>query len=474
MLLESLRSDGALATARTLAVVALGIAVVANVCFVAGLMGTRPQVYGEAEVLFEAARMREHLPLYVDPLEGAFDYGAVPSRYYVCYPPLWSFVLSFVPSTIAPLVARIACSAAWLGALFGVARATVPRAEEKRAATVAAMYGAGAWVVANLVTSGRPDAIALAIVAYALVRTLRVGYVDACAGALFALAAWVKPNVFAIGLGAGLVTIASSPRRAFAMLWGVLAVSVPVACVLHRVSGGAWLVHFQRSLLQSLHYEDWWGRVWPRALYLLPALLALWVAWEDRASARGRLVLAAFVTAVSWTLVSLAKVGAAANYWAEPMLAAVAVFRVCPIPPIRARSLFAVSAVAHAFWAAAATTISVRDAFAVDGEHGALIERARGICRVASGGVLIADHPGPEQQVNGRIVSPSFQTEWLVLTGQLPAALVIDDIQRPEVRCLLSVSELDYAFFAPDVRAALSAKFVRVDEGGGWLLYRAR
>lgn len=459
---------------RTIAFVALGAAIVANACFVLGLLGTRPQVYGEAEVLFEAARMRENLPLYVDPLEGAFDYGAVPSRYYVCYPPLWSFVLSFVRADAAPVVARAACTAAWFGALFGVARASLPVPTDKRAATIVATYGSGSWVIANLVTTGRPDAIALAIVAYALVRTLRVGFVDSCAAALFTLAAWVKPNIFAIGLGAGIATLLASPRRAAGMLWGIVAVSVPVACVLHRVSGGAWLEHFQRSLLQSLQLEDWWGRVYPRALWLVPASFTAWVAWKDRARHEARLVLAAYVTSVVWTLVSLAKIGSAANYWAEPMLAAVAVFRVCPLPRFEWKNVFSLGAAAHACWACAATVISVHDAFVVDGAHGALLERARTICRISNGGVLIADHPGPEQQVNGRIVSPSFQTEWLVLTGKLPADLVIRDIERPEVACLLAVSDLDQAFFAPSVRAALMAKFVRVDEGGGWSLYRAR
>jgi hypothetical protein len=127
-----------------------------------------------------------------------------------------------------------------------------------------------------------------------------------------------------------------------------------------------------------------------------------------------------------------------------------------------------------AVWHASATTISVNDAFVVDRAHGALIDRARATCDVGKGGVLIADHPGPEQQVNGRIVSPAFQTEWLLLTGQFPMDVILGDIARPEVGCLLAVDDLEQGFFTPAVRRALRHKFVRVDEGGGWALYRSR
>lgn len=54
---------------RAIAFAALGIAVAVNFACVLGLMRTRPQSYGEAEVLFEARRLREHLPLYTDAAE---------------------------------------------------------------------------------------------------------------------------------------------------------------------------------------------------------------------------------------------------------------------------------------------------------------------------------------------------------------------------------------------------------------------
>jgi hypothetical protein len=58
----------------------------------------RPPMGGEGEALFEAARMRAHLPLYTDPIEGAWEQGAPPARYYVLYPPLWSWALSLLPA----------------------------------------------------------------------------------------------------------------------------------------------------------------------------------------------------------------------------------------------------------------------------------------------------------------------------------------------------------------------------------------
>jgi hypothetical protein len=461
---------------RVVAATGLGVAFLANLWFVIGLMRTRPQVYGEAEVLFEAARMHGDLPLYVDPVAGAFDYGAVPSRYYVCYPPVWSFVLSFVPPSAGPLFGRVACTLAWFGALFGIARAELPVQNGRTPAFAAATYGAGIYVIANLVTSGRPDAVAIAIVAFALVRTLRLGFVDFWAALLFALAVWVKPNVFGIAVGVALVTIVRDPRRALAIVLGVAAVSAPVALVLHLVSEGTWLVHFHHSLLQSLIFDQWWGRIWPRALFLAPAIFVGWMGWRGRGTPAGRLAFVGYLSATAWTLVSLAKVGASSNYWAEPMLAAVAVVRACPVPRLAPRLLAVASlgAAVHGVWHASATTISVHDAYVVDPAHGALIERARASCNVAGGGVLIADHPGPEQQVNGRIVSPAFQTEWLLLTGQFPTDLILRDIARPEVGCLLAIDDLEHGFLTPAVRRALSGKFVRVDEGGGWALYRAR
>mgnify|MGYP000883692041 CR=1 FL=1 len=236
-----------------LTLIALGLAVAANLAFVLGLIRTRPQLYGGAEVLFEATRLRDHLPLYTNPLVGAADYGTVPSRFYVCYPPLWSLVLSLVPAQAAELFGRVACTLGWFGGLFGLARIGTGNT---RAATIAAAYGAGVWVIANLVTSGRPDGVALALAACGLARTLRLGKADAWATAIFTLAWWVKPNILAIGAGVILATAPADPRSLKRNVAAALTVTLPLVCKLHLWSHGDWLLHFQRSLLQSLRIHQ--------------------------------------------------------------------------------------------------------------------------------------------------------------------------------------------------------------------------
>lgn len=455
---------------RVVAFLALGVAVAANLAFVLGLIRTRPQLYGEAEVLFEATRLREHLPLYTDPVVGAADYGPIPSRFYVCYPPLWSLVLSFVPAGAAELFGRIACTLGWFGGLFALARIGHG---DKRAGLIAAAYGAGVWVISNLVTSGRPDAIALAIVACALSRTMRLGKADAWATALFTLAWWVKPNVLAIGAGVVVATALADRSTMKRNVAAALAVTVPIVCILHVWSGGTWLLHFQRSLLQSLNIHHWWAQIRPRSLFIVPGSFVLWLAIRGRGTSAGRLACFAFIASVVWTVVSLAKIGAASNYWAEPALAAVAVARACPVPSLdaRRRTLAWLAAAVHAIWLAAATSLSVEYAFRTEPARQELIETARNACGPSSGRVLVADHPGVEHAVNDRIMSPSFQTEWLVLTGQFPEDVLLRDLGRPEVACLIASPDLEHAFFAPSVKRALAAKLDVAASGGGWTLY---
>ena len=87
------------------AAAAVAVAVVAVLAFAVVTIASRPLEYVEGEVLFDASRLRDHLRLYIDPLRGAFDYGPLPSRYYVAYTPLWAWLLSHVPAGAAAVVA---------------------------------------------------------------------------------------------------------------------------------------------------------------------------------------------------------------------------------------------------------------------------------------------------------------------------------------------------------------------------------
>lgn len=106
--------DHALRALIAIGAAALLVAALATAAFSFGLLATRPLIYGEAEVLHEAARIRGHLALYTDPVAGAFDYGPVPTRCFVVYPPLWAWVLSWAPAGAATAVARGASALAWL------------------------------------------------------------------------------------------------------------------------------------------------------------------------------------------------------------------------------------------------------------------------------------------------------------------------------------------------------------------------
>ena len=55
----------------------IGASFVAVLVFVVGTLGARLPYWGEAEPIFEAARLRRGLPLFVDPHVGAIDLGTV-------------------------------------------------------------------------------------------------------------------------------------------------------------------------------------------------------------------------------------------------------------------------------------------------------------------------------------------------------------------------------------------------------------
>ncbi|MGH7436420.1 MAG: hypothetical protein ACRENE_12175, partial [Polyangiaceae bacterium] len=92
----------------------------ATFVFAVATLASRPLDGSEGTFLFEAARIRHGLPLYVDPLSGAFDYGAVPSRFYVLYTPFWAAVVASFPEGAAPALARALSLAAWFGLLGGL------------------------------------------------------------------------------------------------------------------------------------------------------------------------------------------------------------------------------------------------------------------------------------------------------------------------------------------------------------------
>src|SRR5262249_37435496 len=122
------------------------------------------------------------------------------------YPPVWSFLLSAVPSGAAPFVGRVVALACWFGVL-GFIVVSAPRARRKVAAAFA-LFVASTFTLALYGASARPDALAAALAGIALHRAAhRAPKLDWMTGALFALAAWVKPNVVGAAPGAFVAAI---------------------------------------------------------------------------------------------------------------------------------------------------------------------------------------------------------------------------------------------------------------------------
>jgi hypothetical protein len=457
--------------ARTLALAAIVASVVATSAFALGLLRVRPWIPGEAEILFEASRLRQGLALYVDPRVGEFDYGPVPTRCYVLYPPLWSWALAHVPAAHASTFARAVCTFAWFGSLGWVASRARP--ECRRAAWLAASAVAGVFVLALFATSGRPDAVATAVAALALSRAATRGSVGAVEGALLALAAWIKPNVLGIAAGLGLYALSRGPGVAGAFVAGAAGVSVPIAAVLQRASGGAWAQHLVGSVVQPASLAIWWSQVSTRAMFLGPAVLTTWLGARARAPG-ARIATSAWCASLAWALLSLAKFGSASNYWMEPGVAAVAVFANAPgraLDPAR-RALFWTATAGACAWLAVATIGGTLEAFRREPRRAALLARARADCGARDGEVVVTDNSGSELALNGRVIEPAFQMIFLAHNGRLPLSTWVADVRRPEVACALEQDGVLHAI--REVGAAIDERMVEVERVEDWRLYGRR
>lgn len=468
-----------------LAAALAGAATLATLAFSLGLLRVRPMIYGEAEVLFEATRLRAHLPLFVDPAVGELDYGPVPTRCMVVYPPLWSWLLSFVPAAQAETVARALGTAFWFGGLAAVAG--LARRGSRRSAWLAAGLAAGVYVTAIFASTGRPDAAAVALAGIALALAARKGEVTVATGAMLALAAWLKPNVLGIAAGTFVFALAHRPRdigvrgrslRAAAgaarAALGGLAVSLPVATLLHLASHGAVWHHVTRSLGQPLALDVWWGHVWTRAMFLAPAALVTWLGWRSRKDPGARLALFAWLASLAWSIVSLGKVGSASNYWMEPSIAAVVLAGNAPLPRLEGgrAALLGLAAAAASAWIAVATFGGVREAFAREPRRAALLARARATCGARPGDVVVSDNPGTELALDGRVIAPGLQTLFLVLGDDLPVATWADDLRRPEVACIVEQDGLFHVL--PETRDVVESRFVEVEVVEDWHVYALR
>ena len=98
---------------------------VATLAWAVLTMRSRPLDGVEGEIIFEAMRLREKSALYIDPVAGDLAGGEPATRYFVLYPPLFSWLVSRIPVSgvaQATVLVRSLSLAAWLSAVLVVAR----------------------------------------------------------------------------------------------------------------------------------------------------------------------------------------------------------------------------------------------------------------------------------------------------------------------------------------------------------------
>jgi hypothetical protein len=476
--------------------VVVGISLCATLVWIALTTASRPLDGVEGEVLFEADRLRSGLPLYVDPAVGAHEYGAVPARYLVLYPPVWSALLSVVPRGAAAVVGRAVATIAWLYPLAWILRSAPRERARARAIVAGGAFVLGAYTLAMYGASARPDALAVAASALAVERASRLGRVDAVAGALFALAAWVKPNVIGAAPGAfvaaAMVAHGDARARARAVLPGALGaalVSVTVGGALTASVSTAWVLHLFGSTGQEPSLAWWLSQLASRGpFFALPIAAALAIGWRARRDAGAAIAAAALATSAAWCVVSLAKIGSASNYFMEPLYAAVVVLARADVPlealVPRGRIVAAGVALVQAAWVGVASVRSALEGVPRAHAQAEALASARATCGAGPAGVIVADEPGLELTLDGRIVATPFQSTHLARRGRFPLDAWIEDVRRPEVRCVVMQDDLlerplervdvDHDRFGPELRRVLVAETEKVGERAGFILYRRR
>ncbi len=468
-----------------LAFASIAIGLIATLAFSWGECGRPLADNTEGGVLFEASRLRASLPLYVDPVVGAFDYGPVPARYFVMYPPIMPWLVSLLPSAGALTVARAFGCACWLGLLAWIASRATP--ECRRVAWTAAALVASVYALAPFAASARPDSLALLLAGLGLCRSVRLGRVDPLSATLFAVAPWIKPNILALAVGAMLVDLFLRRRRALLPIAVACLVTVTVFGLLWRASHGAILTHLRMSMGQPASLTQWRAQVPGRLqFFALPMIFAGLCGWRARGEASVRIALGALVASFAWALLSVAKIGSSACYWMEACVAAVAVLSRAPVPEPSGLTglLAAAAALVQALWIDVASVRSTVEAMfdQVPSEERA-IGRARAVCGARDKELVVADDVGVEFALNGRIVDQPFQMTHLVRAGLYPLKLWAADIEREEVVGVvlrndllerpLSSESAEYDRFGPEMRRVLRERFHLADRNGEWRTYCA-
>lgn len=417
------------------------------VLFVWKLAPLPPQWSNEAELMYEASRVARGLPLYTDPLRGVLDDGPLPIRHYVLYGPIAPWLFSFASDAHRLIVMRYVSVVAWF---IGVPLVAV-RAEAKartNALLVAVAY-AGLFLIARDVVFFTLTPLPVLAATFGLARVVRKGQLDPIASALFALAWALKPLVMGIAFGVGVFTLldrASIKEKVTSLM--ILAAFVAAAALgMMAWTSGGWLVHLRASTDNGMLPQRWLHYTYEYFPVLgLPHLLVTAFLFRGKES-RSKAAAWALLASTLWAIFAMGKRGANAGYFMEPC-AALVVALAYGMPEAKSQALAKVgtAAVLLAPVLGLAQSASMLIDYAKKDPAGdwATLKHVHDACESAAPRTTIrAGLPSTELPLSGRITLSPWQQVLLVNAGHFPLQTMIDDLDRPELGCLVHTRSLE-------------------------------
>jgi hypothetical protein len=416
--------------------------------------------YVEAFCLHNARRIKEGLPLYVDPTIGASEWGLPPSRWFVGYAAPYAALLSFAP--LQAVWGRSLGMALFLGTLLYCAR-------RNGEWSMWSLAGAGLVVVSFRISqyacSARPDPLALACAGIAYARTLRADRVDTLSAIGFGLAVLIKPNIVSLGAAAMLFDIVRHKRFLHLVPFGITLLTG--ACILHLVSHGEWLWHMKGGTAPSLSFARIGDQLRSSGPFVLvPVTLALLTS-NIRAKA-------GVILAVTLAAFQFAKLGGAPNYWLESTVACVAalawVERPRHIGLLQSGLVFA-----HLAWNSPILVQDITDELRHRGIHEASLARIRLRC---GEGFIFSSDLGVEWALNRRIHTTPLEV-YLQRTPVLEKGWT-DDIKAAKCFVVDTWPDLDAVVHTadrgdyPDAANAWLRDFERIYSAGGVTVFGPR
>lgn len=454
----------ALRVARWLPWILLTVGFVACLAMSVSVVANRVVAPGEAEILHEASRIRHGLRLFVDAVDGQHEYAGPPSRGWVLYPPFTSWLVSHFPDQSALVLGRLVSLIAFVVALAWPVVAAPRR--NRQAAGLAALFVGSIFVLWLFTSIIRPDPIAILLSCVLLERVARLGRADVLVGVLASVVVLVKPNMCGapIGVLLGSLLWSRAEDRSIARR-AVLAAAVTLfigLTVLAVWSDGAFVEHFLRSFGHPWALAKLTSHILPRLTTVVgPFALAVWLLLSRRGEASSRIMMTALVTSLAVMCVTLSRFGSASNYWLEPLfIALVIVSKHARWPVGRRLSVQWTAAVLLTIQAAIPAYLAVdgvddlRESVEADRR---LLQRAKDRCA----GIVRADQPGIEYELNGRVVAANFTLNHAIETGHFSSNRFLEELFNPTTSCVITTNTGGDPFggFIPSARPLLAQQF---------------